>query len=193
MTFRRKPYGCVFCPISVLALRDDHRQVAHALLNLRGTTHRTRAPAHHESVGRLVGVRDLDVKAVEIDALFLLLRVRDRAADQLAHHRRGGLARELELVERDRHVLAAHHVEHHARLARRDACILEAGFGFHDAAFSQRLPVRGLTLAGPAALRSEAWPANVRVGANSPSLWPTMFSLTNTVMNLRPLCTAKLK
>ena len=31
---------------------------------------------------------------------------------------------------------------------------------------------------------------NVRVGANSPSLWPTMFSVTYTGMNFLPLCTA---
>ena len=41
-----------------------------------------------------------------------------------------------------------------------------------------------------AALRSPEWPWNVRVGANSPSLWPTMFSVANTGTNLRPLCTA---
>ncbi len=33
-------------------------------------------------------------------------------------------------------------------------------------------------------------PRNRRVGANSPSLWPTMFSVTYTGMNLFPLCTA---
>src|SRR6185312_9254455 len=40
-------------------------------------------------------------------------------------------------------------------------------------------------------LRSPEWPWNVRVGANSPSLCPTMFSVTNTGTNLRPLWTAK--
>ena len=29
-----------------------------------------------------------------------------------------------------------------------------------------------------------------RVGENSPSLWPTMFSVTYTGMNFLPLCTA---
>jgi len=38
---------------------------------------------------------------------------------------------------------------------------------------------------------SAEWPMKVRVGANSPSLWPTMFSVTKTGMNFRPLCTAK--
>ena len=31
------------------------------------------------------------------------------------------------------------------------------------------------------------WPLKVRVGANSPSLWPTMFSVTYTGMNFFPL------
>ena len=34
------------------------------------------------------------------------------------------------------------------------------------------------------------WPLNWRVGANSPSLWPTMFSVMYTGMNFFPLCTA---
>src|SRR5690606_24341414 len=34
------------------------------------------------------------------------------------------------------------------------------------------------------------WPLKTRVGANSPSLWPTMFSVMYTGMNLFPLCTA---
>lgn len=34
-------------------------------------------------------------------------------------------------------------------------------------------------------------PLKLRVGENSPSLWPTMFSVTYTGMNLLPLCTAK--
>ena len=34
------------------------------------------------------------------------------------------------------------------------------------------------------------WPLNVRVGENSPSLCPTMFSVTYTGMNFLPLCTA---
>src|ERR1700760_707204 len=47
--------------------------------------------------------------------------------------------------------------------------------------------------AAPAAFSSAAfteWPLNVRVGANSPSLCPTICSVTYTGMNFRPLCTA---
>src|SRR5262245_55888820 len=35
------------------------------------------------------------------------------------------------------------------------------------------------------------WPLNVRVGANSPSLCPTMSSVTYTLRNCLPLCTKK--
>src|SRR4051812_29033108 len=48
-------------------------------------------------------------------------------------------------------------------------------------------------LAGPLDFLSPECPWNVRVGANSPSLWPTMFSVTNTGTNLRPLCTANVR
>src|SRR5262245_51960767 len=41
-----------------------------------------------------------------------------------------------------------------------------------------------------ATLRSPEWPWKVRVGANSPILWPTMFSVTNTGTNFLPWCTA---
>src|SRR3990172_377343 len=43
------------------------------------------------------------------------------------------------------------------------------------------------------ALRSPEWPWNVRVGENSPSLCPTMFSVTKTGMNFLPLWTANVK
>src|SRR5690606_9756130 len=43
------------------------------------------------------------------------------------------------------------------------------------------------------AFLSPACEWNVRVGANSPSLCPTMFSVTNTGTNFRPLCTANVR
>src|SRR5215475_4647218 len=42
-----------------------------------------------------------------------------------------------------------------------------------------------VSLASP--LRSPECTKNVRVGENSPSLWPTMFSVINTGINFRPL------
>ena len=43
---------------------------------------------------------------------------------------------------------------------------------------------------GAATFLSAEWPLKVRVSANSPSLWPTMFSVTYTGMCCLPLCTA---
>jgi len=40
---------------------------------------------------------------------------------------------------------------------------------------------------------SPEWPLKVRVGANSPSLCPTIFSVTNTGTNKRPLWAAIVK
>ena len=48
-------------------------------------------------------------------------------------------------------------------------------------AASVRRPVERL------ALRSEVWPWNVRVGENSPNLWPTISSVTITGMCFWPL------
>src|SRR5579883_1630780 len=47
----------------------------------------------------------------------------------------------------------------------------------------------GLAAASVAAFME--WPLKVRVGENSPSLWPTMFSVMYTGMNFLPLCTAR--
>src|SRR5207253_5913315 len=54
-------------------------------------------------------------------------------------------------------------------------------------------PAPGAAAPSTLPLRSPEWPWKVRVGANSPSLWPTAFSVMNTWMNFRPLCTAKVK
>jgi len=50
------------------------------------------------------------------------------------------------------------------------------------------LPGAGLAAVSVAALME--WPLKMRVALNSPSLWPTMFSVTYTGMNFFPLCTA---
>src|SRR4029077_19035353 len=48
----------------------------------------------------------------------------------------------------------------------------------------------GLAPAAAASAFFPLCPLKIRVGANSPSLWPTMFSATYTGMNFRPLWTA---
>ena len=47
----------------------------------------------------------------------------------------------------------------------------------------------GLAVASTAA-RME-WALKIRVALNSPSLWPTMFSVMYTGINFLPLCTAR--
>src|SRR5579871_3198283 len=95
------------------------------------------------------------------------------------------LAAEGEVGERRRHLLAADQLRHQVQLLRRDADHRSAGAGFRirerplalDLAHDQLL----------LAFLSEAWPWKVRVGANSPNLWPTMSSLTSTGTCLLPL------
>src|SRR5271165_6283170 len=48
----------------------------------------------------------------------------------------------------------------------------------------------GAGLAAVSVAAFTEWPLKVRVGLNSPSLWPTMFSVTYTGMNFLPLWTA---
>src|SRR5947207_15724638 len=52
-----------------------------------------------------------------------------------------------------------------------------------------RYPGAGGGTAAAAFFLPPEWPLNVRVGANSPSLWPTMFSVTNSPMCCLPLWT----
>src|SRR2546422_5716750 len=53
-----------------------------------------------------------------------------------------------------------------------------------------RRPPRSTLFPYTTLFRSPLWPRNSRVGENSPSLCPTMFSVTYTGTNLLPLCTA---
>ena len=55
-----------------------------------------------------------------------------------------------------------------------------------------RLPASGLAFLSAAARAEPAfeWPLKMRVCANSPSLWPTMFSVMYTGTCCLPLCTA---
>src|ERR1700726_3946441 len=77
------------------------------------------------------------------------------------------------------------------------ACLL---YAFGAGAAAGALPAAGAgapgppgTPAGRAAVSVAAfieWPLKLRVKLNSPSLWPTMFSVIYTGINFFPLCTA---
>src|SRR5207249_1257748 len=138
----------------------------------------------------------LHVELVDVDALGAL-RVRDRGAERLGDEPCPPLGRILEEAECPLDRLASDQVDDEPRLLRGDP---------HEAALRARLhhaapgALRGAAGAAGAAaapstlpFRSPECPWNVRVGANSPSLCPTAFSVMNTGMNFRPLCTAKVK
>src|SRR5213592_3883821 len=178
-------HGCVFA-------RHADLHVAGALQDRRGTAHRRlgealeRRPLVHD------GVRDPQLVGVErgVLALRLLLRIGDRRAEHLVNLLRGQLLREAQDGVRLRHPAAADLVDDEPHLARRlaDGPLNRPGL-HHSAlgAWAASASAASRSAAEPFAL----WPRNNRVAANSPSLWPTMFSVMYTGMNLFPLCTAK--
>ena len=68
------------------------------------------------------------------------------------------------------------------------ACMLSSSVGPASRPVQSIWPRHGFELFSVAAFTE--CPLNVRVGENSPSLCPTMFSVTYTGMNFFPLCTA---
>src|SRR5262249_22747405 len=167
----------------------DHGDVAGALEHGRGAAVGARGEALPG--GSLVDPGALHVERVHVDPL-AVLGVRDGRAQGLRHHARRALRRVLEDAECRLHRLAADEIHDEARFLRGDARELAGRACFHRYFFA----AAGAGAAPGAApstlpLRSPEWPWKVRVGANSPSLWPTAFSVTNTGMNFRPLCTAK--
>src|SRR6187402_1260814 len=170
---RRKPVGCVFWPMArLLLVRDHHRQVAGLVVDAVAAAHRAR---HVAPVDRAAVDRDrVDPQLVDRRvAAGAVLGVRRRGLDRLGDDARGLLRHEVEQAHGLLHPLAADEVRDHPHLAGRhrdaaDECACLHGYFF----------------------RSPLWPWYVRVGENSPSLWPTCCSVTNTGMNLRPLWTA---
>src|SRR5262245_37705644 len=185
------------------AERPSHRRRPHALL---------RRP--------LVRVARRDEQPIDVaaEAVFVL-RVRDRRAQHLRDVVGDSFARVLQRRERAVDVLAADQTEHEPGLLRRGPHVPSSGLRLnHDelpapAGFAPPPPAPPPAPAGadgapgppgapgapaaPAAASAAArsatrvvWPLQIRVGANSPSLCPTMFSVTYTGTNLRPLCTA---
>ena len=86
----------------------------------------------------------------------------------------------LQDVERLVHLLAADQVGHQPALVARQAHAAHDCFGFHGRGHPYFF----------AAFLSAGWPLKVRVSANSPSLWPTIWSVTYTGTCCLPLCTA---
>src|SRR5262249_7307733 len=112
------------------------------------------------------------------------LRVRDRGAQDLLDLARGGALREREHRPRLRNAAPADVLRDKPRLAGRHAHPLRHGADLLLCLHSTHQP--RLT----SVLRSPEWPRKLRVGANSPSLCPTICSLMKTGTCLRPSWTA---
>jgi len=136
---------------------------------------------HHE---RLAHMRLGNDQVVDVEVV-IVFRVGDRAFQRLADVERNALLRELEIRERDIDALAADELGQEVELLRAHAKHPAHGLGFVLLEGARRLFLRhGQPLF---AFLSAAWPWKVRVGENSPSLWPIMSSVTSTGTCLCPL------
>src|ERR1035437_3922100 len=159
---------------------DRDRDVREALALERRAALRARIEPLREPAARTTVDGDpRDEEPVRAHVV-VVLRVRDRALEQLRDRLGGEHAGELEQDQRFAHGLAADRVGDPAQLARAHPGELQVRDGFD--AFGDGGAHDTLAL-------SPACPLKVRVGENSPSLWPTMFSVMNTGMCARPLCT----
>src|ERR1700722_14402893 len=102
---------------SFLSFAEDDGDVAEALLDASGATHRARTPAAHVVVGGLVDERRLDEQAVDVDPRSLRAGVGARALDELLDDGRRALAGELEQLKRLAGLAATHQVHDDAGLA----------------------------------------------------------------------------
>src|SRR3979490_804151 len=124
---------------------------------------------------------------VDVGAV-IVLGVGDRGLEYLAHQPRALLRHEAQRRDRIADRLAAHHLGDQPALLRGNARVAQFGGHLHRV-------LRRLQVAATAAstLRSPECALKVRVGANSPSLCPTMFSVISTGTCWRPLCTAMVR
>src|SRR6478752_7614652 len=159
------------------AVGEDDAEVRHALdarlgralgAGLEALQHRTgfhEGAVHGERAGR---------EAV------VVLRVRHGALERLDEEA-GRLARdEREEVDGLGHGTALDLVRDFADLARGHTRVAGESLNFHCSIPIRRTPQISLRVMPPCALK-------IRVGANSPSLWPTMFSVAYTALCALPL------
>src|SRR5262249_36252254 len=146
--------------------------------------HRSRA---NSLLGRpLIGVARVDEQLVNVAAeAFLQRRIRDRRSQHFFDVPRDTLAREAKGGEGLVHVTATNQIEHDPRFRGGGRDVFCGGVRLnchYPPAFGAAAPAAGAP--GAAAATAAALsllvvcPLNCRVGANSPSLWPTMFSVT---------------
>src|SRR6185312_15807404 len=131
------------------------------------------------------GLGDDEIVDVEV---VVVLGVGDGAFQHLLDLMRDAARRELQLGERSLDALAADGLRHQVQLARAGADVAAdgRGLGVREDAGARFLAHQSALFAFLSPPPAE-WPWKVRVGENSPSLWPTMSSVTSTGMCFLPL------
>src|SRR5581483_11716949 len=167
----------------VSRLREDDGDVARPLEDLRRAAAGAGPPALQRRPFVDVRGHDDEVVAVPMQVR-ARLRVRDRRPEDLLDVARDRALRERENRARLRHRATANEVGDEPRLARARADPLRLR------ADRLLLCLDGRHYLLTFAALSPAWPRNGRVGANSPSLCPTICSETKTGTCLRPSWTA---
>src|SRR6185437_11270801 len=157
-----------------------------ALEDARTATLGTRVHALHDRAFVNINARDLQFVHVGAD---IVLGVGDGRQQHLANQVRRLLVGVLQHRAGGAHGHAADQIGDQARLLRRNARTAQDGLGLSRC----HVGTHHHFLAASAAFLSPPWPLKVRVTANSPSLCPTMFSLTSTGTCRRPLWTATVR
>ncbi len=178
LTARRKPVGwisvpwvptpsvCLQSPTVTCDVAGRLADAVAAALGARGET--------LQRVG-LVDVDRLDLQLVDVGAV-VVLGVGDRRLEHLLDDLGALLRAERENAQRAVDRQPADLVGDEPALLGRQAHAAQRCCGFHRR--FHRLRRRRPVLRFLTTFLSAAWPLNVRVSANSPSLWPTMFSDT---------------
>src|SRR5690606_5078644 len=170
-----------------LALAHHDGQVAERLQNPRAAAAGAGMEAPHHQALADAGLGDDQTVDVE---LMIILGIGDRRLQHLAHILGDATLGEGQFRESRLDPLAADQTCHQTEFPRADPDVPPNG---HRLVFAKAGFACLLTHGYFFAFLSEVWPWKVRVGANSPSLCPTISSVTSTGMNLLPLCTPKVR
>src|SRR5438445_7163391 len=169
--------------LSFGALAHHDREMAERLDDAGGAAAAAGVePLHHQALADRGLGHD---QAIDVE-IVVVLGVGDGRVQSLPDVLGDALLGEGELVDGRRRLLAADGGGHEVELARADADGAQHGLGLvvRLAAGSRWLAHRAYSFD---TLLSPEWPWKVRVGENSPSLCPTISSVTFTGMNFLPL------